>query len=166
MSPTPPIDTSWFPTGVIYDDDELDDLAPLLAEGRDYVLTRNFGVPLAELVLGYGVFPIVAVYLARFARPIERGELEGETEQWVVVGDLPSMCFETEVARTPAEALQFYCILAEDWAYCALSGDVSECYPIPVEPNQKHVEMLMSRVRFLREKVVPIAVREPKRDLP
>lgn len=74
-----------------------------------------------------------------------------------VVGDLPSICFETDV-RTPADALRLYCAIAQDWADNVLAGyDLSESYPIAVEPTRDHAEMLLSRVEFIREKLIPLA---------
>ena len=61
-------------------------------------------------------------------------------------------------ARTPAEALQLYCAIAEDWAENVLTGrDLSDSYPIPVAPTREHGEMLKSRVHSIREMFVPIA---------
>lgn len=159
---TPPVDTSRFPTGapaISYDDPEnRAGLAELEREARDYVASFPSSVPIGEMVLAFGLAPILAVFLVRFARPIERGELKGETEMWALAGDGPSMCFETEIVHTPAEALEFYCVLAEDWARTVLAGgDLSECYPIPVPPTAELAESLLGRVTFIRRELAPLA---------
>jgi hypothetical protein len=77
---------------------------------------------------------------------------------WAVSGDLPSMCFETDDARTPSDALRLYCAIAQDWAETVLAGgDLSQCYPIPVEPSRELADSLLGRVAFLREEFVPLA---------
>jgi hypothetical protein len=157
---TPPIDTSAFPTGapdIDYDDaDDLAGLEELKEVARAYVTSWRSAQPIREMVLAFGLSPIVGVFLVRFADPIVRGELAGETEIWAISGDLPSMCFETDDARTPADALRLYCAIAEDWANTVLSGgDLSQCYPIPVAPTRELADMLSSRVRFLREEFIP-----------
>jgi hypothetical protein len=160
---TPPVDTSHFPTGaptISYDLDpeERLDLEMLEERARNYVSSFRSAQPIAEMKLAFGLTPILVLYLVRFARPIERGECKGETEMWVVVGDGPSMLFETELTPTPSEALRFYCVLAEDWAGNVLAGrDLSESYPIPVAPTPKHAKMLMGRAEFIRKKFIPIA---------
>ena len=48
--------------------------------------------------------------------------------------------------------------VAEDWAQTALvGGDLSQCYPIRVEPSREHAEMRLSRIGFLREELIPLA---------
>ncbi len=60
-----------------------------------------------------------------------------DAERWVVVGDLPSLHFKTDDARTPASAMDLYCAIAQDWADNVLTGsDLSESYPIPVAPTK------------------------------
>lgn len=160
---TPPVDTSRFPTGapVIsynHDEEERRDLEMLQEQARAYVMGFPSAAPIADMLLAFGVAPILTLFLVRFARPIERGELKGETEMWVVVGDLPSICFETEMTPTPADALRMYCAIAQDWADNVLgSGKLSQSYPIAVEPTREHAEMLLSRVEYIRKEFIPIA---------
>jgi hypothetical protein len=71
---------------------------------------------------------------------------------------LPSVLFETESARTPSDALRLYCAICEDWAETVpAGGDRSECYPIRAAPTREHAEMLLGRIGFIREKMVPDA---------
>ena len=155
------IDSSDFPTGgsdVDYDAEDLAGLEVLKAQARAHVESWASSPPISAMVLAFGVAPIVGVFLAQFAEPVARGDLVGANEMWAVAGGLPSMCFETDDARNPADALRLYCAIAEDWAQNVLvGGDVSQCYPIPAEPSREHAEMLLSRIAFLRENFVPIA---------
>jgi hypothetical protein len=156
-----PVDTSDFPTGAAeldYSPRELAELEALKAAARDHVESWASSPPVRELVLAFGVAPLVGVFLVRFASPIAQGELEGGTEMWAVAGDLPAMCFETVDARTPSDALRLYCAIAADWAETAIAGgDMADCYPIPVEPNSELGEMLLERVALLRKEIIPIA---------
>jgi hypothetical protein len=105
-------------------------------------------------VLAFGVAPIIGLFLMRF----EPGGDPRDAERWVVVGDLPSMHFETDDARTPAVALQLYCAIAQDWADNVLAGrDLSDSYPIPVAPTREHAEMLKSRIKLIRKSFIPLA---------
>jgi hypothetical protein len=105
-------------------------------------------------VLAFGLAPIIGLYLMRFG-PGGRPE---DAERWVVVGDLPSMHFETDDAPTPASALDLYCAIAQDWVDNVLAGrDLSESYPIPVAPTKDHAEMLKSRIATIREDFIPLA---------
>jgi hypothetical protein len=108
-----------------------------------------------ERHLGYGVGGVVGVFLFRFARPI--GEA-GDQLLWVVEGDVPSAYLVTDGAPTPKAALERYCELMEDWAQSVKSGEgVSRKYPIPVKPTEQHAQMLLKRVAFIRENIIPSA---------
>lgn len=132
-------------------------LSALATEARAFIQSHSWAPPIQDLLLAYGVGGIIGLFLVRYTHPLG-GELEGETEQWVVVGDLPSACFETDSTPTPPIALKLYCAICEDWADAVLTGrDLSECYPIRVAPTCEHAEMLMGRIEFVREKLIPKA---------
>jgi hypothetical protein len=156
-----PLDTSAFPTGaddLDYGARELAALDLLKADARAHVESWASSPPVKELVLAFGVAPLVGVFLVRFGAPIAAGELAGGTEMWAVAGDLPAMCFETDDARVPSDALRLYCAIAEDWAEtAAAAGDLSQCYPIPVEPSRELAEMLQERIALLRREIIPLA---------
>jgi hypothetical protein len=156
-----PIDTSDFPTGAAdldYGPAELAELEALKAEARAHVESWESSPAVQGLELAFGVAPLVGLFLVRFATPIGSGELTGGTEMWAVAGDLPALCFETDDARIPSDALRLYCAIAQDWADTALAGgDMAECYPIPVEPSREHAEMLLSRIALLRREIIPLA---------
>lgn len=154
-----PVGTSSFQLGVPPDEDAAEEV-PLLhgmaREARAYVGSFRWARPIKELLLAFGVPKICALFLVRFASGLP-GEGEGDTECWVVVGDLPYMYFETD-AQTPAEALRLYCAIAEDWIDKVLTGQsLAESYPIPVAPTREHAEMLKGRVEFITEKLIPLA---------
>jgi hypothetical protein len=156
---TAPIDTSEFQLSAAPDDDpEEGPLLEALAEkARGFVQSRPWTPPVQELLLAFGIGGILGLFLARFDRPLG-GELEDETELWVVVGDLPSILFDTELTSTPALALKLYCSIAEDWAEAVLTGrDLMEVYPISAAPTPEHAEMLKGRLEFVREKLIPMA---------
>jgi hypothetical protein len=151
------IDTSSFPTGENIDYSSEEEVAALKALTDDawaFVNGYRWTPPIADLVLAFGVAPIVGLYLMRF----EPGGRPEDRERWVVVGDLPSMHFETDDTPTPAWALQLYCAIAQDWADNVVAGrDLSDSYPIPVAPTKEHAELLYSRIDFIRRKIIPLA---------
>jgi hypothetical protein len=157
---TPSVDTSTFQVGIALGEDPKEEgplLDALAAEARTFIQSHSWAPPIKDLLLAYGVGGIIGLFLVRFTRALG-GELEGETEQWVVVGDLPSACFETDITPTPALALKLYCAICQDWADAVLTGrDLSESYPIRVAPTREHAEMLMGRLEFVREKLIPNA---------
>jgi hypothetical protein len=163
MAERAPIDTSCFQLGVPpdYDDaaeaaDEAGWLRDLAEQALAYVKSQKWAPPVTEALLAFGVGEVIGLFLVRFAEGIP-GEGEGDTECWVVVGDLPSMAFESDM-RTPGDALRLYAAIAEDWADNVLAErDLSASYPIPIAPTKEHAEMLKSRVAFIRKELVPIA---------
>lgn len=151
------IDTSAFPVGKNIDyasPEEARAIEELTAAALEFVDSYRWTPPVADMVFAFGVAPIIGVYLMRF----EPGGKPEDAERWVVVGDLPSMHFETDDAHTPAVALRLYCAIAQDWADNVLAGrDLSDSYPIPVEPTAEYAKMLLSRIAFIREKLIPLA---------
>jgi hypothetical protein len=127
------IETSAFPVGEDPDyvdtPEELEDLKTLTAEAWAFVDSYRWSPPIADLILAYSLPPTIGLYLMRF----EEGGKPEDRERWVVVGDLPSMHFETDDTPTPALALRLYCAIAQDWADNVLAGaDLSESYPIRI----------------------------------
>lgn len=151
------IETSSFPVGEDLDyesEEEVELLKALSALAWGFVDSYRWPPPIADLLLAFGIAPIIGLYLMRF----EPGGKPEDRERWVVVGDLPSMHFETDDTPTPALALELYCAIAQDWADTVLSGqDLSECYPIPVAPTQEHAEMLLRRIERIRSDFIPLA---------
>lgn len=151
------VDTSSFPRGQNLDyesGEEIEQLAVLRDEAWRYLHTYRWNPPIEDLVLAFGIAPIIALFLARRAP----GGKPEDAERWVVVGNLPSMHFETDGTPTPALALQLYCAIAQDWADNVLAGrDLSDSYPIPVAPTKEHAEMLLGRIDFIRTKLIPLA---------
>jgi len=152
------IDTSSFPTGQDIDYDSEEEVAALEAlrnEARRFIQRdATWAPPISDVILAFGVAPIVALFLVRF----EPGGKPEDRERWVVVGDLPSMHFETDDTPTPAWALQLYTAIAQDWADNVMAGrDLSDSYPIPVAPTKEHAELLHSRIDFIRREIIPLA---------
>jgi hypothetical protein len=151
------IDTSSFPTGCDIDyesAEEVAELKELTAQAWAFVQSYRWNPPIDDLVLAFGIGRIIGLYLMRF----EPGGKPEDAERWVVVGNLPSMHFETDDTPTPALALRLYCAIAQDWADNVLEGrDLSDSYPIPVAPTREHAEMLLGRIEFIREELIPRA---------
>ena len=151
------VDTSAFPTGDDFDyesEEEVPRLGALTDDAWRFARSYRWTPPIADLVLAFAVAPIIGIYLMRF----EPGGEPRDAERWVVVGDLPSMHFETDDSPTPAVALRLYCAIAQDWADSVLAGrDLSDSYPIQVAPTKEHAEMLLSRIETLRRDFIPLA---------
>jgi hypothetical protein len=151
------VDISAFPTGSDIDYESVEEvelLKQLTADAWSFVNSYRWTPPIADLVMAFAIAPIIGLYLMRF----EPGGKPEDAERWVVVGDLPSMHFETDDTPTPNLALQLYCAIAQDWADAVLEGrDLSESYPIPVAPTREHAEMLKSRIETIRKDFIPLA---------
>jgi len=153
------VDTSGFPVGREIDyksKAEIERLAALRDDAQRFLQGFRWTPPIADLILAFGVAPIVGLFLARFERGIE-GEGNGDTEIWVVVGDLPAAYFVVDQCPDPAEALEAYCELMEDWTENVIAGnDLSASYPVSVEPTMEHAHLLKGRIEFIREKLIPL----------
>jgi hypothetical protein len=137
--------------------DDAEDTALLVSMARDaeaYIASHHWAPPIAQLFLGYGLGGVLALFLARFSRPLPGGQDEW---LWVIVGDLPPAYLVVDRAQTPQEALGIYCELMEDWADRVMGGeDLREAFPVEAAPTQEHAQMLKSRVTFVRDKIMPV----------
>jgi hypothetical protein len=151
------IDTSRFQFGVVPDDDPefdaeeerrlLDELAD---EARSSLEDQGWAPPIQDMLLAFGIGGIIGLYLVRFSVPATVGGVRRD-EMWLVVGDIPTICFTTDTSPTRAAALRTYCDIAEEWAGAVLTGgDVSACYNVGVEPTEEHARMLKSRAGTIR----------------
>ncbi|OIQ67178.1 hypothetical protein GALL_512460 [mine drainage metagenome] len=151
------IDASQFPVGLGIDYDSADEVTAmraLTAEAHSFVNGFRWSPPIEKLTLAFGVGPILGLFLMRFAP----GGKPEDRERWVVVGDLPSMHFETDDTPTPALALRLYCAIAQDWAENVLEGrDLSDSYPIDATPTAEHARILLDRIEFIRTELIPLA---------
>src|SRR5678816_4639694 len=121
-----PIDTSSFQYGVPPDEDaevEQPLLDALVGEARAFVESQRWAPPISELLLAFGIGGVIGLFLVRFEHGITSGEGQGDDEVWLVVGDMPSIYFETEDIETRADALSVYCNIAEHWADHVVAGD-------------------------------------------
>ena len=151
------VDIRGFPTGRDLDyesEEEVRELDALRAEALEFLDGYRWSPPVAELVLAFGIGTVLTLFLVHF----EPGGPPEDRERWLVVGNLPTMHFETDDAPTPAIALRLYCAIAQDWADNVLAGrDLSESYPIPFPPTRELAENLLGRIDFIRKELIPIA---------
>jgi hypothetical protein len=151
------VDVSGFQVAPNLVGDDAEDTAQLRTMAREaeaYLSSHHWAPPIDQLLLGYGLGGVLALFLAKFSEPLPGGE---DDCLWVVVGDLPSAYFVVDAAPNAREALSVYCELMEDWADLVLArGDLGEAFPVEAEPTEEHAEMLKSRVHFIRDRVIPI----------
>ena len=134
------------------DDQETDLLREMLVEARGFIQSFRWRREISEEHLGFGVGKLFAVFLFRFATAVH-----GTDEYlWVVVGDLPSAYFVTDDAPTPRSAAEVYCRLMQDWVSAVLSkAPLDDVYPVQADATDEMAEKLDSRLRFIRERIIP-----------
>jgi len=157
----PAVDTTAFQLGVAPDEDPATEgplLAALQTQARAYYNSLSGFPPLTQCLLAFGVGGILGLFLMQFDQDLRWKTGHRDHELWVVVGDVPPAYFVTDGAFEPADALQVYCELMEDWADVVLAdGDLRGVFPVRAAPNHEHARMLKSRVDFIREKLIPMA---------
>lgn len=154
------IDSSSFPVGqdIDYQGEEIEQLARLEQRARNFIGGHAWTLPIAEFLLAFGIAPMIGLFLVRFEHAVP-GSDGRDTELWLVAGDCPPAYFVCDEAPTPSIAREVYCELMEDWADRVLAEqDLSESYPVEAAPTTEHAEMLKSRLAFIREKLIPLAV--------
>jgi hypothetical protein len=134
------------------DDEDTKLLREMAAEARDYVGSFEWAPPLTRLSLARGAGGIIGIFLAEFDRKID----DIDDALWLVVGDLPSAYLVVNEHDSPAQALNEYLALMEEWARAARAGDsVEECFPVDAEPTVENAEALLSRIAAIRLDIIP-----------
>ena len=103
--------------------------------------------------MGIGIGGVLAVFLVHLSEKV------GGTDDWlwVIEGDLPSAYLVTDGAPDAGTALEGYCEIMEDWAEAVLSGGpLGEVFPVDAPADREHAEMLLSRIQFIRERILPL----------
>ena len=138
--------------------DDEEDTALLLdmkEEALDFLAGKDWCRRITDIYWGDGIGGVVAVFL--FAFESAPGVDALATPAWCVVGDLPPLLLPCLGRQdTPVAVLERYCSELEKWAQSVSRGEGgSGCVPVAVAPTAEHVEMLQTRVRSLREDVIP-----------
>jgi hypothetical protein len=133
------------------DDQETAELVAMHQRAREFLTSHPWCAAIGEELAGGGVGGVVSVSL--FRTTLASGD---EEWLWVVEGDLPSAYLVTDAARTPAEALERYAELMEDWIETVRAGaGFEDVFPVRAPRDEEHASMLESRIRFLRREIVP-----------
>jgi hypothetical protein len=128
-------------------------LVHMLGRAETYIQSFRWCPPIADRFLGIGIGGIFALFLFRFQAPI------GLTDEWlwIVEGDLPSAYFVVDDAPEPAGAVEAYCKLMEEWEQAvATSAPLDKVFPIPVAATKENADALRSRIKFIRENIIPM----------
>jgi hypothetical protein len=134
------------------DEDETAALKSMAEQARKYISSFGWCPPIASVYLAYGVGGVIAVYLVKLTNNIAKGH---DNELWVVVGDLPSVYLVTEQLKCTNAVLHAYCDLMDDWiSKVRHGGDLTDAYPIAIEPSLVNANRLASRIRFVRNELL------------
>jgi hypothetical protein len=127
-------------------------LRQMLRTAESYITGAAWCPPICEKYLGFGVGGVVAVFLFRF-----RKRIQGTDDWlWVIAGDLPSAYLVLDDAPDAKSALTLYCQLMEEWVLAVRKKKpLDNAFPVSATPTKEHARMLASRIRFIREEVLP-----------
>lgn len=135
------------------DDSETSQLRQLAVEAKSYISSFSWTPAMSEMYLAYGIAGVVAIFLVEFQTKIQGND----DALWIVVGDLPSAYLVVEPHDDERQALERYCELMEQWVIAVRTGgDMSEVFPIPVQGNAAHADMLDKRIALLRHEIIPL----------
>jgi len=131
---------------------ETQELRAMLDAALDYLRGFTWCPPVKNVYMGLGIGGVIALFLVEFLQKA------GGTDEylWLVQGDLPSAYFVTDCASDPFSAIEVYCELMEDWAKAVLDGrSLDDVFPVAAAPTAEYAHMLLSRINFIREKILP-----------
>ena len=124
----------------------------LKTEAESYLSGFNFCKGIKNVWFDRGWGRILTVFLMEII-PLDENVDE---KLWIIVGDLPPAYIDTYSIKNGAQALECYTLLMRDWSDVVISGgDLSEMYPVNVEPTVEHAMMLRSRVEFIEREILP-----------
>lgn len=143
---------------MVGEDEEETQLFKVAAEDAlTYLKSNAWCKSVVESYLCFGIGGVVEVFLFRIDR-LTSDEKTIDEWLWVIVGDLPFAYLVTDDAKSAKEALHAYCDLMQEWVNAVLSnGDLSDVYPVRVEPTAENAAQLSARIEFLLEEIIPLA---------
>jgi hypothetical protein len=146
-----------FPELVGEDSEDTTLLTEMAREARAYISAFDWCPPVRAIYLAYGVGGVVGVFLFKFSKKIQGSD----DTLWVIVGDLPSAYLVLVPNDSPADALERYCGLMEDWVAAARGQrDMDDVFPVAVEATEENADLLDKRIGFLRTEILPEVARQ------
>jgi hypothetical protein len=139
---------------IIVGDDAKDSalLRRMAADAQAYLESFKWCPPISSAYLASGVGGIAAVFLFEFLRPIH----DTDDRLWVIVGDLPSAYLVVEIGDSPADAMERYCGLMEDWIAAVRDGtSLEDAFPVAADRTPESALVLEKRVAFLLAEIIP-----------
>ena len=135
------------------DDQETAELAQMLQETKQYIMSFPWCPPISEVFLGMGIGGVLAVFLVRFKTSIKG---ESDDSLWIIIGDLPSAYLVCDNAQTPQQALGIYCDLMDEWIDAVRVGaPLDNIFPVDAPAVKEYANKLAIRLAFIRDKILP-----------
>lgn len=125
-------------------------LAGALAKCHAYLTSQTWCFSVKRALLAYGVPGVLSVFLVEV-----EGKPEVDAWLWCVVGDCPSAYLVLDATDTPAEALELYAGLMEDWANCVLGEHDDDVYPVEATWTEENARSLLVRIALIRDDLIP-----------
>lgn len=142
----------------VYEPEDAAEIEAMFDEAVDFIQSHDWAPPIDDIRIAYGIGGVIAVFFVRLREPIA----DDDDALWVIVGDLPSAFMVTDDISNAPDALQAYCELMDDWVAAVLHGhSLDQVFPVRAAPTRDHAEMLASRMRFIREEIIPDAELPP-----
>ena len=137
-------------------DDALDLME--LASDAERFLLHHTGCRHLEAIYFDRGFKAVAVFYA-----ITEVQINLENNFWIVVGDMPPMCFVGSRYENGAKVLLEYSVQWLRWAEAARTNAITDGMAVPrtagtfevLKPTSKLIEAIEIRANFIKDKVVP-----------
>jgi hypothetical protein len=118
-----------------------------------YFERQRWCASVTESIVVYSVPRVLSLFLVTIAP-----DGDADTVLWSVVGDLPSAYFVIDDVETPADALDVYIELMEDWVVAVRDArGLDDVFPVEAEASMENASLLEGRLGFLRSDLVPYA---------
>ena len=117
---------------------------------KKFLESHDVGVGIQESFLAM-IYPhIMGMYLFKTENKNKFGEWF-----WVIVGDIPSALFSSNVGHNPGMALDVYLGEMSMWVEAVYEGKpVDDLVPVNAPPTKEYADMLLSRLKFIGENIL------------
>lgn len=138
---------------MVGEDEEDTRLLRVMAQGAlNYIRCFPWCKKIIGEYFGDGYGGILAVFLFR----IEPSRPDIDEWLWIIFGDVPPAYLVTDICKTPSQALEGYIGEIGKWIQLAKTGrSSSDVIPVYVPATPENAAELESRLKFLREILVP-----------
>ena len=127
------------------------EVAEYAAEATRFLASQHWCRAVVSTHLAWAVAGVLGVFLCKLVPK----SADVDDALWVIVGDLPPAYLVCDDAPDWRGALEAYVYEMDRWVAAVRDGSsLDDVIPVEVDPTREHADMLDSRLKFIRSRIL------------